>query len=78
MVTQQTANRQVAPATQQQTPLGSYSGPGSNAVGGQGKRKIYRNTGTESTSVYASITNTVSGSAQLKKCPAASLQELHS
>lgn len=74
MVTQQTANRQQMPATQQQAP----PVPIVNQVKAmlsedKVKKKFTEILGQKAPQFMASITNTVSGSAQLKKCPAASI-----
>lgn len=74
MVTQQTASRQQAPATQQQ----ALQVPIVNQVKAmlsedKVKKKFTEILGQKAPQFMASITNTVSGSAQLKKCPAASI-----
>lgn len=74
MVTQQTANRHQMPATQQQAP----PVPIVNQVKAmlsedKVKKKFTEILGQKAPQFMASITNTVSGSAQLKKCPAASI-----
>lgn len=74
MVTQQTANRQQAPATQQQTPPVPIVGQVKAMLSeDKAKKKFTEILGQKAPQFMASITNTVSGSAQLKKCPAASI-----